>query len=71
MYTYTATRRHLLVLLANHKSMYEDDGLFIWLFNLLTMSLPDEGYSRNPSCKLTSISTCLLCYTITILFLFI
>ena len=35
---YTATRRHLLVLLVNHKSMYEDDGLFIWLSNLLTMS---------------------------------
>ena len=28
----------------------------IWLYNLSTLSVPDEGYSRNASCALNCIS---------------
>ena len=31
----------------------------IWLSNLLTLNVPDEGYSRNASCALTEMSTLL------------
>ena len=34
--------------------------IFIWLSNLSTLSVPDEGYSRNASCPLNLISTLLL-----------
>ena len=32
-----------------------------WYFNLLTLSVPDEGYSRNESFALNLVSTFLLC----------
>ena len=32
----------------------------IWLSNLSTLSVPDEGYSRNASCALNLIFTFLL-----------
>jgi hypothetical protein len=37
--------------------------LIIWLSNLSTLSVPDEGYSRNASCALNLISTFSLYYT--------
>ena len=33
------------------------DLSFIWFSNLLIMSVPDKGYSRNPSCELKLMST--------------
>ena len=34
--------------------------MLIWLSNLMTMNVPDQGYSRNMSCALSFISTFLL-----------
>ena len=34
--------------------------LIIWLSNLLILSVPDEGYSRNVPCALNLMSTFLL-----------
>jgi hypothetical protein len=39
---------------------YRFNSVFIWLSNLLTLSVPVEGYSRNTWCTLTLISTFLL-----------
>ena len=42
--------------------LYCSNTLYILLFNLSTLSVPDEGYSRNASCALNLISTVLLWY---------
>ena len=35
----------------------KDNWLIIWLSNILALSVPDEGYSRNASCAINLIST--------------
>ena len=42
---------------SNTKHINEGEGEIICLFNLLTMTISYEGYSRDASCALTYIST--------------
>ena len=46
--------------LPRHGLLAPKDFKNIWLSNLLIMSVPDEGYSRNVSCTLNLISTFLI-----------
>jgi hypothetical protein len=46
--------------LPRHGLLAPKDFENIWLSNLLIMSVPDEGYSRNVSCTLNLISTFLI-----------
>ena len=39
---------------------FHEKVVIIWFSNLLILSVPDEGYSRNASCALNLISTFLL-----------
>jgi hypothetical protein len=40
--------------------LFPKSFIFFWICNLLTMNIPDEGFSRNVSCARNQISTFLL-----------
>ena len=43
-----------------HNIQFPLKASIIWISNILALSVPDEGYSRNASCALSMISTFLL-----------
>ena len=43
-----------------HNIQFSLKASIIWISNILALSVPDEGYSRNASCALSMISTFLL-----------